>query len=45
MASVEGIEDELGAQTLSNRPADDAAAPVVEHDREMQDAGPGRHRL
>ena len=35
--------DELGAQRARHRPADDAAAPHVEHDRQIEKAGPGRH--
>jgi len=37
---VERGQDELGAEMGCHRPADDAATPRVEHDGEIQDAGP-----
>ena len=39
---VERVEDELGAQMRRHRPADDAPAPRVEHDGEVEEAGPRR---
>jgi hypothetical protein len=39
---VQGIEHELSPQVRCHRPADDAAAPRVENDGEVQEAGPGR---
>ena len=32
------IEDELGAQMIGHRPADDLAAPGVQHDRKVEKA-------
>src|SRR6266446_3718658 len=39
---VERGQDELGAEMGFHRPADDAATPRVEHDGEIQEAGPRR---
>src|SRR2546425_253628 len=39
---VERGQDELGAKMGFHRPADDAATPRVEHDGEIQEAGPRR---
>ncbi len=39
---VEGLEDELGPQMGLHRPADDSAAPRVQHDREIEEARPRR---
>ena len=39
---VERLEHELRAQVRRHRPADDAAAPRVEHDSEVEEAGPRR---
>ena len=39
---VERVEDEVGAQVRRHRPADDATAPRVEDDGQVQEAGPGR---
>jgi hypothetical protein len=39
---VESGQDELSAQMRLHGPADDAAAPGIEHDGEVQEAGPGR---
>src|SRR5256712_2199624 len=39
---VERGQDELGAEMGFHRPADDAATPRVEHDGEIQKAGPRR---
>src|SRR3989475_12041586 len=39
---VERGQDELGAEMGCHRPADDAATPRVEHDGEIQKAGPRR---
>ena len=39
---VERVEHELGAQMRRHRPADDAPAPRIEHDGEIEKAGPGR---
>lgn len=33
----------LGAQVLAHRPADDPAAPDVQHHRQEEEARPGRH--
>ena len=33
---VQGVKDQLGAQVLSHRPADDPAGEAVEHDRHIQ---------
>lgn len=40
---VEGVEDELCAQVVRHRPADDAPGPGVEDDGEEQEACRGRH--
>ena len=37
------LEHELGAQMIGHRPAHDPAAARVDHDREEQESGPGRH--
>src|SRR5438094_851281 len=39
---VERGQDELGAEVGFHRPADDPATPRVEHDGEIQEAGPRR---
>jgi hypothetical protein len=39
---VERVKDEVGAQVRRHRPADDATAPRVEDNGEVQEAGPGR---
>src|SRR5439155_20715033 len=39
---VERGQDELGAEMGFHRPADDATTPRVEHDGEIQEAGPRR---
>src|SRR5205807_10280496 len=39
---VEGVEDEVGAQVRRHRPAHDAAAPGIEDDGKVEEAGPGR---
>ena len=35
---VQGVKDQLGAQVLGHRPADDPAGEAVEHDRQVQPA-------
>jgi hypothetical protein len=35
---VEGVKDQLGAQVLGPRPADDPAGEAVQHDRQVQPA-------
>jgi len=40
---VERVEHEVGLEVRRHRPAHDAAAEHVEHDREEQEAGPRRH--
>ncbi len=40
---VEGVEDELRAQVVCHRPADDAPGPGIEDDGEEQEACRGRH--
>ena len=37
---VERIKDELGAQVVGGGPADDPAAPDIEHHGEVEEAGP-----
>jgi hypothetical protein len=39
---VQGVQDEIGLQVGSHRPAHDAPGKRVEHDRRIQKAGPGR---
>jgi hypothetical protein len=39
---VEGIEHELGLQVMPHGPADNAAREGVEHDGQIEEAGPGR---
>src|SRR5271165_2121944 len=39
---VERFQNEFGAQMIGHRPADDAPAVSVKHDREIQEACPGR---
>ena len=41
-AMFERLEHELGAQVRRHRPADDAAAPDIEHDGQVEEARPGR---
>ena len=41
---LERVEDQLGAQVVGHRPADDAAREGVEHDREMHEAHGHRPR-
>ena len=41
-AMSSACEDELGAQVRRHRPADDAPAPHIEHDRQVEEARPGR---
>jgi hypothetical protein len=36
---LERIEDQLGAQVVRGGPAHDPAAPGVQHDREVEEAG------
>src|SRR5262249_46876352 len=38
---VQRLEDELRAEVRCHRPADDATAPRIEHDGEVEEAGPG----
>ena len=40
---VERLDDELGAEVTRYRPADNAAAPGIEHDRQVEKPGPGRN--
>src|SRR5690606_27066068 len=40
---VERLEDELGPEMRAHRPADDASAPNVEHNREIEESTPGRY--
>ena len=37
---IQRLEHQLGAQMGRHRPANDAAAPGVHNDREIQEAGP-----
>ncbi len=39
----DGFEDQLGADMIGHRPADDPAALHVEHDGQREEAHPGRH--
>ena len=39
---VQRVEDQLGPEMRRHRPADHPAAPGVEDDGEVQEAGPGR---
>jgi hypothetical protein len=41
--NVQRVEDDVGVQARRHRPADDFAAPGVEDDREVEEAGPRRH--
>ena len=40
---LEGVDDELGAEVVGDRPADDPARVAVEHDRDVEPALPGAH--
>ena len=40
---VQGVEYQLGRQRRAHRPADDATAESVEHDRQAQETSPGRN--
>ena len=40
---LERVQHELGAQMVGHRPADDPAAPGIEHDGEVEEARGGRH--
>ena len=40
---VQRLEHELGAQMIGHRSAHDPAAACVDHNREEQESGPGRH--
>ncbi len=40
---VECVQHELSAQVVRHGPADHAATPGVDHDRQVQEPGPGRH--
>ncbi len=40
---VQGVQDQLGLQVRGHRPAHDAAAEDVQHDRKIEEAGPRRH--
>jgi hypothetical protein len=40
---VERVEDDVRRERRRHRPADNATAPCVEDDREVQEAGPRRH--
>ncbi len=39
---VQCVQDEIGLQVGPHRPAHDAPGKRVEHDRQIQEAGPGR---
>ncbi len=38
---VEGVQNQAGAQVAGHRPADDAPAEGVEHDRKVEEPGQG----
>ena len=38
---LQGVEDELGAEMRRHGPADDPATPGVQHDGQVEEAGPG----
>jgi hypothetical protein len=40
---VEGVEHDLRVQGDRHRPADDPAAECIEHDRQIEEAGPRRN--
>jgi hypothetical protein len=40
---LERVEHQLRGKARRHRPADDAAAAGVEHDRQIEEAGPGRN--
>lgn len=40
---LQGRKHKLGTQVSFHRPADDPPAERVEHNRKVQEAGPGRH--
>ena len=40
---VQRLDDDVGLEAGGHRPADDATAPDIEHDGEVEEAGPGRH--
>ena len=40
---VQGIEHQPGGEGRGHRPADDAAAVRIEHDRQIEEARPGRN--
>src|SRR5687768_9587971 len=40
---VEGCKHEIGAHLLTDRPTHHASAPRIEHDRQVNEPGPGRH--